>query len=139
MSFRPNDIPKRDVAVETVDTSKHALKWLAPPTTGIKSHTNMYRYHSGRTHGELELPETAPLIYPDTGNAEIGRRISEDSKPKDAITDDNGKELKPSNPYSTRKVTQAYFDKRAQAKYVCSTMLSPFFFPTATPNAIPTP
>lgn len=118
MSFRPDDVPKGEAALETVDTSKHALNWLDKSTTRAKSEKSKYRTNSGITRGELELPETAALIYPDTGNVEIGRTISEEPAPKDAKKE-GSKESKPSNPYSARKVTQNYFDKRAQAKYVC--------------------
>ena len=106
MSFRPNDTPKGDVSVTSVDTSSTtALKWLNESQPSVISAAR-YRKSSGVTHGEHELPETAPLIYPDTGYAEI-------SKPKNL---EEGKSR--SSISSSRKVAAAYFDKRAQAKYV---------------------
>ena len=105
MSFRPNDVPKGDVSVSSVDTSNAAaLKWLDPSKTGIRMKAANFRTSSGVTRGELELPETAPLIYPDTGYAEISQSKNEE-KPRGSMS-------------SNRKVAQAYFDKRAQAKYV---------------------
>ena len=104
MSFRPNDVPKGDVRVASVDTSGIALKWLNPPESSIKMKTGNLRASSGVTHGEHELPETAPLIYPDTGYVEI-------SKPKND-------ESTRGSLSSSRKVAAAYFDKRAQTKYV---------------------
>ena len=104
MSFRPDDVPKGDVSTGTVDTSNVALKWLDPSGSTISTTANHFRKSSGVTRGEVELPETAPLIYPDTGYAEI-------SKPKQ--DEDSRSSLS-----SSRKVTAAYFDKRAQAKYV---------------------
>lgn len=104
MSFRPDDVPEGDVGMAPVDTSNVALKWLDPPKSSIRMKANNFRASSGVTHGELEMPETAPLIYADTGYAEI-------SKPKD-------EESTRSSLSSSRKVAAAYFDKRAQAKYV---------------------
>ena len=104
MSFRPNDVPEGDVGMAPVDTSNVALKWLDPPKSSIRMKANKFRASSGVTHGELEMPETAPLIYADTGYAEI-------SKPKD-------EESTRGSLSSSRKVAAAYFDKRAQAKYV---------------------
>ena len=104
MSFRPNDVPRGDVVVAQVDTSNVALKWLGPPESGIKMKSSNLRSSSGVTHGELEMPETAPLIYADTGYAET-------SKPKDEES------ARGSSP-SSRKIARNYFDKRAQAKYV---------------------
>lgn len=103
MSFRPDDVPKGDVAMESVDISKLALKWLSPPPSSFRAQAKNFRDSSGKTHGELEMPETAPLIYPDTGYAEIGKRTKDEDKPSS---------------FSKRKVAAAYFDKRAQAKYV---------------------
>ena len=109
MSFRPNDVPEGDVGMAPVDTSNVALKWLDPPKSSIKMKASNFRSKSGVTHGELEMPETAPLIYADTGYAEI-------SKPKD-------EQSTRSSLSSSRKVAAAYFDKRAQAKYVSLTRL----------------
>ena len=111
MSFRPNDIPKEEVAVEDVDTSKDVLKWLTPPASGARANASKFRKSSGMTRGEDALPESAPLIYPDTGYVEVANREEED--------DDNKNEGKKTG-YSRRKVAQNYFDKRAQAKYVGS-------------------
>lgn len=105
MSFRPDDVPKGEVAIQEVDTSKEALKWLNSPTSGLKSKTSRFRDSSGLTRGETGLPESAPLIYPDTGYAEIGKNDEDEAETK-------------KNGYSKRKTVQEYFDKRAQAKYV---------------------
>ena len=88
----------------SVDTSDVALKWLNPSTSSVKMHASNLRTSSGTTHGEMEMPETAPLIYADTGYAEL-------SKPK-------SEEETRGSFSSSRKVAAAYFDKRAQAKYV---------------------
>lgn len=102
MCFRPDDVPKGEVALEPVDTSAVALKWLSPPTSSFRMYASNFRGFSGTTHGELEMPETAPLIYPDTGYVEIGKKKN----------DKHG-----DGSFSKRKVAAAYFDKRAQAKY----------------------
>lgn len=128
MSFRPNDVPKGHVAVAQIDTSNIVLKWLEPPKSTIKMNSSNLRSSSGVAHGELEMPETAPLIYADTGYAEI-------SKPKDERSARGSIS-------SSRKVARAYFDKRAQAKYVsfqivltpceANTYLVAFSRPTST-------
>ena len=111
MSFRPDDVPKGEVALEDVDTSKEALKWLTPPKSAMRAKTSKLRVSSGKTRGEDALPESAPLIYPDIGYAELAKEAKPDSEAK-------------KDSFSTRKVVQEYFDKRAQAKYVSSCLLT---------------
>ena len=113
MSFRPEVVPAGDVAMESVNTSKVALKWLNPPTSSFRVDASSFRGFSGTTRGEIELPKTAPLIYPDTGYTEIGKTKSVESQ--NGIG--NG-EAKRSASSQQKKVAAAYFDKRAQAKYV---------------------
>ena len=103
MSLRPDDMAEGDVGVEQVDTSSVALKWLDPSKSSF--HTKL-RTSSGTSRGETEMPETAPLIYPDTGYAELGRIKASSSGVK-------------IGEFSTyQKVVGNYFDKRAQARYV---------------------
>ena len=109
MSFRPDDVPKGEVAMQEVDASGDALKWLAPPTSFFKTSKGKHRKASGVTRGESALPESAPLIYPETGYAEMGKIDGEEAN-------DEAEAKKAS--FSRRKVVQDYFDKRAQAKYV---------------------
>ena len=118
MSYRPEAVPTGDVAMEPVDTSKAALKWLKPPTSSFKLHASSFRASSGITRGEIELPETGPLVYPDTGYAEIGKMKSVEEQ-KDDEGGGNEKETKRSGTFAQhKKVAAAYFDKRARAKYV---------------------
>ena len=127
MSYRPEAVPSGDIAIEPVDTSKLALKWLQPPTSSFKMYASNFKSSSGTTHGDIELPETAPLIYPDAGYAEIGRTKTLDEQDVAAST-----ETKRSAFSRNQKVAAAYFDKRAQAKYVSislSLSVLPFFFP----------
>ena len=102
MSLRPNDMPKDNVGIEPVDTSSAALKWLDPNKASFRA---KFRNSSGTTHGEQEMPETAPLIYPDTGYSELGRDKS-----------NKGHKITEFSTY--QQVVENYFDKRAQAKYV---------------------
>ena len=104
MSFRPNSVLKGDVEMAKVDTSQAALKWPSPPTGSIRMKVSNLRSSSGVSHRELAMPHTAPLIYPDTGCSKI-------SKIKD-------KENSHGSTSPSRKVAQAYFDKRAHAKDV---------------------
>lgn len=118
MAFRPEAVPKGDVAMEPVDTSKAALKWLNnPPTSTFKTYTNSLRNSSDTTRGEIELPETAPLIYPDTGYSEISKTKNspEQLRQNGKATTGDGKR---SAFAQHKKVAENYFDKRAQAKYV---------------------
>ena len=113
MSFRPEAVPTGDVAVDSVDTSTAALKWLGPPSSSLGIYTSNFRVSSGTTRGEEELPETAPLIYPDTGYVEM-------SKVNPVATQNctANESVKRSAFSQYKKVAAAYFDKRAQAKYV---------------------
>ena len=106
MSFRPDDVPQGEVALQDVDTSKDVLRWLSPPSSAMRANASRFRSSSGTTRGEPGLPESAPLIYPETGYVEVGKN----GKDKD--------EAEGTTSFSTRKVVQEYFDKRAQAKYV---------------------
>jgi len=119
MSLRPDDTPKdkNNVGIQAVDTSSTALKWLDPDKTTFFA--AKLRDSSGTTHGEAEMPETAPLIYPDTGYSELGR-----------IKSHSGQKIGEFSTY--QKVVENYFDKRAQAKYVSfvfHSSIAPIFEP----------
>ncbi|TVY14994.1 hypothetical protein LARI1_G006932 [Lachnellula arida] len=101
MSLRPDDIPRDNVEVQSVDTSSAALKWLDPEKSTFRA---KLRTSSGTTHGEQEMPKTAPLIYTDTGYAELGK-----------VKTNSGQHIGEFSTY--QKVAENYFDKRAQAKY----------------------
>ena len=75
MSYRSDAVPTGDVAMQPVDTSKAVLKWLNPPTSSFRLLKGNFRVWRGITRGEVELAETAPLVYEDTGYVEIGRMI----------------------------------------------------------------
>ena len=116
MSLRPNDIPKGNIGVESVDSSSAALKWLDPNKSTFRA---KLRDSSGVTHGEAEMPETAPLVYPDTGYAELSKTAKVPGEQK-------------SGEFSSyQKVVGKYFDKRAQAKYV-RFVICVFFFTLLT-------
>ena len=121
MSFRPEVVPTGDVAVESIDTSTAALKRLGPPSSSFRTYASNFRVSSGTTRGEVELPETAPLIDPATGYAEISKI--------NPVETENGKAketVKRSAFSQHKKVAAAYFDKRAQARYVS---IAPRFIP----------
>lgn len=80
MAFRPDAVPNGDVSMEPVDTSKAALKWLSPPSSSLKIYASKFRDFSSITRDEMELPDTAPLVYPGTGYAEIGKTKSVESQ-----------------------------------------------------------
>lgn len=62
-----------------------------------------YRDVSGRTHGALELPECAPLIFPDIDRAAM--RVREGKEPKSKFQ-------------SGRTWVRDYIDRKSQAEYV---------------------
>ncbi|KUJ10558.1 uncharacterized protein LY89DRAFT_740267 [Mollisia scopiformis] len=105
MSLRPDDVPKDNVSVQSVDTSSIVLKWLDPDSRHFAA---TLRTSSGTTHGGEEMPETAPLIYPNTGYAELVKTNSNSSSNSQKIIGEVT---------SYQKVVENYFDKRAQAKY----------------------
>ena len=115
MLYRPEAVPTGDVAMEPVDSSKAALKWLKPPASSVKMYAGNFKSSSGTTRGEIELLETAPLIYPDTGYAEVVMARTLDPRTETAGKDN---EAKRSVFSQNKKVAAAYFDKRAQARYV---------------------
>ena len=98
------------MAGEPVDTSNIASIWLSTPASKYRMYARNVRTSSGITRGDIGMPETAPLVYPDTGYAEIGKPQKEKGKPKE--------EAKSSCFSQHKKVAAANFDQRAQAKYV---------------------
>jgi hypothetical protein len=83
-----------------VDITQTISSSLTPADSGFKQQLKNLRISSGETHGELELPEVAPLIFP--GLDEVAMQSEEANKVKKG-----------------REFVADYFDRRAQATYVC--------------------
>ena len=91
---------------ETVDTSSTIMKSLTTSDSRTKEQMKRFQAASGTTRGEIEMPEAAPLIFPELDRVE---EIDENGKPRGGLK-------------KTGQVIANYFDKRAQAKFVRTKM-----------------
>lgn len=80
-----------------------------PEMNSWKRHMKHYREVNGRTHGALELPECAPLVFPDIDRAEIRAREGKDPKSKFQMG---------------RSWVRDYIDRKSQASFVSTVHLS---------------
>jgi hypothetical protein len=96
-----------------LDINQTVAKYASPNIAGISKLKNNLRLTSGETHGEMELPEAAPLVYPDLDRAaaavEGGEKAPEGTREK----------LKGAGAW-----VQDYMDRKAQASYVSICLLS---------------
>ncbi|KAK9311744.1 hypothetical protein V1522DRAFT_191694 [Lipomyces starkeyi] len=91
--------PDQSTPHEIVDISQTVRQTLAPASSTAKEHLKKIRLSSGKTYGEVELPESAPLIFPAL----------------DSLASDNGQGH---NKFKrSQKFIANYFDRRAQATY----------------------
>ena len=90
MSFEPDS----SQAGEVVDVNTNRVTASAGRIGGI--HSERFRTSSGTTHGEFELPQAAPLVYPDLNELPENQRTNRMNKT--GFLDD-------------------YLDRRAQAKF----------------------
>lgn len=84
-----------------IDINNTISSSMAPASSSTKQTFKNLRLSSGKTYGELELPEAAPLIFPALDNLSPEQ---EQSKMK-----------------SSGKFIADYYDRRAQAKFVSET------------------
>ena len=83
---------------------------------GVKEKMKQLRVASGKTHGEAEMPVTcAPLIFPGLDAAAVASSHADEER-KDEGT---SKSIKAKSK-SASKFVNDYYDRRAQASYVCS-------------------
>ena len=75
----------------------------SPASSGMKQTFKNMRLSAGKTYGELEMPEAAPLIFPALDQLAA-------STSKEGVKKQN-------NMKSSQKFVAGYFDRRAQAKY----------------------
>ena len=103
--FKPNGLfclvmafkPESDSRVENVDISQTILKSITSPnSSGFRSSLKTF---SGKTHGELRLPESAPLIFPALDTATPDEKQNALKKSTHFVAD--------------------YYDRRGQALFVC--------------------
>jgi hypothetical protein len=91
--------PESNKVHDRIDITQAISSSMTPASSSTKQTFKNLRLSSGKTYGELELPEAAPLIFP-------------------ALDDlpDSEKE-KQSKMKSSKKFVADYFDRRAQAKF----------------------
>ncbi|TAQ87812.1 hypothetical protein B7494_g3838 [Chlorociboria aeruginascens] len=99
MTYKPESTSSHD----SVDVSNMITKNNTPESSAMKQQFKNLRLSSGKTFGEIEMPEAAPLIFPALD--EIARGTS-----AEAVKKQN--KLK-----SSQKYIADYFDRRAQATY----------------------
>lgn len=98
------------VSKQRLDLNQTAAKWSTPTDSETKTSRlrRNLRLTSGVTHGEIELPEAAPLIYPDLDRAAL--RAIEGKGPESEGTRNKLK--------SAGSWVADYVDRKAQAEYV---------------------
>ena len=92
-----------------VNKSAHPADLETSGNRGAKLKHNL-QYASGSSHGGMEMPEAAPLIYPNLDSA-VDKEVDQEAK--------SGK--KPSKFKSASKFVSEYSDRRAQAKFQSET------------------
>ena len=108
--------PESTSAHESLDISKAISNYATPAEGKMKAFGQSMRLSSGKTYGEMELPEAAPLIFPAL----------------DRVAEDNSAEgVKKQNKLkSKQKFVADYFDRRAQAQYAAENPGSSLAVPT---------
>ncbi|KAE8449808.1 hypothetical protein EG329_007284 [Mollisiaceae sp. DMI_Dod_QoI] len=96
--------PESNSSHARIDITKTISSSMSPAASKTRQTLKNMRLSSGKTYGELELPEAAPLIFPALED------LADDASP-DA-------EKKKSKMKSSQKFMADYFDRRAQAKYM---------------------
>jgi len=99
MTYKPDstDTHTRVDITQTISSS------LTPASSGMRQTFKNLRLSSGKTYGELELPEAAPLIFPAL---------------ESIASDTTAEGVKKQNKLkSSQKFVADYFDRRAQAQY----------------------
>ncbi|KAH8801740.1 hypothetical protein F5884DRAFT_684961 [Xylogone sp. PMI_703] len=101
MTYKPESSSRHEV----VDISKTIITYsgMGPSQSKFKSTMKNLRVSSGKTYGEFEMPEAAPLIFPAIEEAAT-KGGAEGQKLKDKMK-------------SGQKFVADYMDRRAQATY----------------------
>jgi hypothetical protein len=99
MTYKPDSTATH----ASVDITQTISSSLTPASSNMRQTFKNLRLSSGKTYGELELPEAAPLIFPAL----------------ESIASDHTEEgVKKQNKLkSSQKFVADYFDRRAQAQY----------------------
>lgn len=98
--------PEQRSSYERVDISQTITKTLTPSTSATREHLKNLRKSSGQTHGEIEMPEAAPLVFPALD--QLAATTGDEEQKQNALK-------------KSKKFVADYFDRRAQAEYVRET------------------
>jgi hypothetical protein len=101
-------------SAERLDISQTAAKYSSPDPNMSKLRKGLkdIRLTSGKTYGEVELPEAAALVFPDLDHA-AKEALQGEGKGKETEKEGMAEKWK-----SAGKFVQGYLDRRAQALYV---------------------
>jgi hypothetical protein len=101
--------PERPEFDAAATISKFTHSEEHPQMNAWKQHMKHYRLESGTTQGEMQLPECAPLVFPEIDRAAI--RVRDGLDPKSKFQ-------------SGRSWVRDYIDRKSQASFVSTTSLS---------------
>ncbi|KAK2597276.1 hypothetical protein N8I77_013136 [Diaporthe amygdali] len=100
-------------SAERLDINQTVAKYSNPDPemSKMKKGIQNIRLVSGKTHGEIELPEAAELIFPDLDRA-AASDLHQQGKGKENVNESTKEKWK-----SAGKWVQNYLDRKAQASY----------------------
>ncbi len=116
MTYKPDSTASHT----RVDINQTISNYSNPASSAARQTLRNLRTSSGKTYGELELPESAPLIFP--GLDKLAEDSNEAAKNKGKMTSRSG------------KFVADYFDRRAQAKWTHENPNSKLAVPIARPE-----
>ncbi|KAH7140391.1 hypothetical protein B0J13DRAFT_63646 [Dactylonectria estremocensis] len=98
---------------ERLDIEQTAAKYSNPDSgaSGVQKQMQNVRITSGKTYTQIELPEAAPLVYPDLDKV-VERDIDAATKGKESTMSSMKDKWKGAGEF-----VQDYFDRKAQAAY----------------------
>ncbi|KAG4431736.1 hypothetical protein IFR05_012770 [Cadophora sp. M221] len=116
MTYKPDSTASHAL----VDINQTINNYQTPASSSTRQTLRNLRLSSGKTYGELELPESAPLIFPSL------EKLAEDTSEEGAKKQGKMK--------STGKFVGDYFDRRARAKWAGENPDSKLIVPGARPE-----
>ncbi|KAK7735760.1 hypothetical protein SLS63_003718 [Diaporthe eres] len=113
LSKLANATGKALFSAERLDINQTVAKYSNPDTdmSKLKKGMQNIRLVSGKTHGEIELPEAAALVFPDLDRA-ADTDLNQQGKGKEAVSESTKEKWK-----GAGKWVQDYLDRKAQASY----------------------
>lgn len=114
LSKLANATGKALFSAERLDINQTVAKYSNPDAEMSKMKKGMQniRLVSGKTRGEIELPEAAALVFPDLDRA-ADSDLQQQGKGKEAVNESTKEKWK-----GAGKWVQDYLDRKAQASYV---------------------